>query len=134
VVVLRPTWVSTLSGPVLWVLVIGLLMVTVPDIGRFMWISAVVFSVVFIPIDRRRGLELGPDLARRLGPPGPVGLFRGEVRDVVPRAFGGVTLIGSEGRSLWALVGDLPLGYVSKRRAAFIGAWAFEGRLPPPPQ
>ena len=123
--VLRPSWVSTCSIPVA-VAVVFVLLALVVDVGmQFPVVFVVVFSGLFVLMDRRRSLELGPVSAVRRGAPWGRSMARAEVRSVGsgPWWRGGIVLSGAGG-SLWAPVGDRPLGYVSAARLRVVRAWA----------
>jgi hypothetical protein len=117
--------VSTCSIPVA-VAVVLLLLALVVDVGmQFPVVFVVVFFGLFVLFNRRRSLELGPRLAVRRGAPSGRSMARAEVRSVSsgPWWRGGIVLAGP-GRSLWAPVGDRPLGYVSAARLRIVQAWA----------
>jgi hypothetical protein len=123
--VLRASWMATCSVVVEVAVVVVLLALLVGGDMQNAVIFVVAFSAASLLINRRRALELGSESAVLRGTLRGGSIYRTEVRSVRsgPWWRGGIVLVGP-GRSLWAPVGDLPLGYVSAARQRVVRSWA----------
>ena len=123
--VLRASWVAYCSGVVVVAVVVVLLVLFVGSDMQNAVIFVVAFGGASLILNRRRALELGSESALLRGTLRGGSIYRTEVRSVRsgPWWRGGIVLVGP-GRSLWAPVGDRPMGYVSAARQRVVRAWA----------